>query len=737
VIQIETTGQLNLTPAVLSIYLGKPDGTFGTPTTFMPYPTTFNSSTGNNVTAFGLGSYFGDFNGDGNTDIALFQFAQSGGPSFVQFLAGNGDGTFTKTFDSFPTYIEFAPDTIIPNAFGDGRTAFLQTPNYAASFQIIPAIVAPSLQTRFVETPVVSTMDALEIDLNVASNSDTTVNLAASDPGVQIPASATIPAGSLSVQIPFSLSASFAKNQWFSVTAQAGGTTSVAYDYALPVNFTSPFAMFVSSGGNLVPPGPVPALTPGQTSTWGVAFETFSNASSTFQVSCSNLPANLSCTNFSPPSITVAPGIPVGLTFDIPIGTNITPGLYPFTITATDGFTSLVANPTLPVSDFTISVSPPTQTVLPTSFDTLTVTIGPLFGFVESLSLSCSGLPAGATCQSTGVPSTQSQSGSGIGLVLTNVAPGTYAITVTATNGAISHSATAQVTVSAEPAITVNSTLITVPPALVGSPGTQSFQITNSGTAPLVIQSLTLNGEEGAAGVFGESDTCKTAVPAGASCTATITFTPSAVGRASAGILFASNVPGPALNIPILASGVDFSVGAPTIAPISPGQTATFQTSITANQFTGTVTVTCVGAIPEGQCTTPGSLTIASNTTLSVLIAVTTTAASDVGPHRRIPESWPPPEIFFILTALFLGAAGFGFLANKSNGRRARRLRGAFALVVLTFTLATLASCGGGGSSFTVPVQHDPGTPAGTYNFTVTFSGAGGSRSLQLSVIVN
>ena len=332
VIQIETTGQLNLTPAVLSIYLGKPDGTFGTPTTFMPYPTTFNSSTGNNVTAFGLGSYFGDFNGDGNTDIALFQFAQSGDYSFVQFLAGNGDGTFTKTIDSFPTYIEFAPDTIIPIAFGDGRTAFLQTPNYAASFQIIPAIVAPSLQTRFVETPVVSTMDALEIDLNVASNSDTTVNLAASDPGVQIPASATIPAGSLSVQIPFSLSASFAKNQWFSVTAQAGGTTSVAYDYALPVNFTSPFAMFVSSGGNLVPPGPVPALTPGQTSTWGVAFETFSNASSTFQVSCSNLPANLSCTNFSPPSITVAPGIPVGLTFDIPIGTNITPGLYPFTI---------------------------------------------------------------------------------------------------------------------------------------------------------------------------------------------------------------------------------------------------------------------------------------------------------------------------------------------------------------------------------------------------------------------
>ena len=72
----------NQTDGTISIFLGASDGTFGTPTTI----TIPSGSLPAAPSALALG----DFNGDGNTDIAVADAANNS----VSILLGNGDGTF-------------------------------------------------------------------------------------------------------------------------------------------------------------------------------------------------------------------------------------------------------------------------------------------------------------------------------------------------------------------------------------------------------------------------------------------------------------------------------------------------------------------------------------------------------------------------------------------------------------------------------------------------------------------
>ncbi len=88
-------------------YLGQSDGTFQQASYYAPYgyPPPFLYPIGQFGDPLTL-SVTGDYNGDGKVDEVAFQ---NGPTAFAQMLIGNGDGTFTPTYDIFQFTPTFYP----------------------------------------------------------------------------------------------------------------------------------------------------------------------------------------------------------------------------------------------------------------------------------------------------------------------------------------------------------------------------------------------------------------------------------------------------------------------------------------------------------------------------------------------------------------------------------------------------------------------------------------------------
>ena len=93
---------------------------------------------------------------------------------YAQVMIGNGDGTFTPSFDFFQFGVLIPPELAALNLLGDGKIALVTSAGFTSSFQIFPSVAAPFLQSQMVETPIVSGDDALrsitERDLYVGYN---------------------------------------------------------------------------------------------------------------------------------------------------------------------------------------------------------------------------------------------------------------------------------------------------------------------------------------------------------------------------------------------------------------------------------------------------------------------------------------------------------------------------------------------------------------------------------------
>ena len=133
-------------PAQFGVYLGQPSGMFSLTSTYAPYldPSLIPQF---NYTDSRYAPMVADFNGDGNLDIAAFQKGNSviSPGAFVEFLLGNGDGTFTPTFTSFDFQKFYFPNLGV-DVNGDGRADLVELDGFRSSFHVLPSIPGPSFQ---------------------------------------------------------------------------------------------------------------------------------------------------------------------------------------------------------------------------------------------------------------------------------------------------------------------------------------------------------------------------------------------------------------------------------------------------------------------------------------------------------------------------------------------------------------------------------------------------------------
>ncbi|QEE30737.1 DUF1349 domain-containing protein [Terriglobus albidus] len=187
-------------------------------------------------------------------------------------------------------------------------------------------------------------------------------------------------------------------------------------------------------------------VTQGSNATYTTSISAVNGFTGTTSLSVSGLPTGASA-SFSPTSVAGSGSS----TLTVSTATTTPVGTYTLTITGASGTLTHSATVTLAVqgpADFSISATPSSQTVTQGNGTTYTTTIGALNGFADTVSLSVSGLPTGATGSFS--PTSVTGSGSSTLTVSTTTATpaGTYTLTITGVDGSLSHSATVTLVVN-------------------------------------------------------------------------------------------------------------------------------------------------------------------------------------------------------------------------------------------------------------------------------------------------
>jgi uncharacterized membrane protein len=193
-------------------------------------------------------------------------------------------------------------------------------------------------------------------------------------------------------------------------------------------------------------------VTPGGSTSYTVTVSPSGGFNSSVSLSASGLPGGASAT-FSTNPVSTSSGS-ANSTLAITTGTSTPTGTYPITITGTGGGLTHSTQVTLVVQtaggsgDFSISLTPSSQSVGPKSSVSYTVTVAPLNGFTGTVNLSLSGLPK----RTSGSFSTSSITTSGTSILTISTTPkspaGSYTLSVTGTSGSTSHTATAALNIT-------------------------------------------------------------------------------------------------------------------------------------------------------------------------------------------------------------------------------------------------------------------------------------------------
>jgi hypothetical protein len=393
--------------------------------------------------------------------------------------------------------------------------------------------------------------------------------------------------------------------------------------------------------------------------------------------------------------------------------------------------TSGPPSPDFQASALSLSPTP----VAPGSSGTSMITLTAIGGFSGGVTLSCTGLPSGASCNFAPA-SLPGAAGTSTLTISTSAATplGTYALLIAATSGATVHERTVTLVVAYPPGPTTVSltpaSLTFTQNAIGVASSLQSVQVSNSGAAPLTILGFSITGAD--TGDFVQSNTCGSSLGVGATCSVSVRFIPEGTGSRTAVVTIADNGIGSPQTIALVGEGPDFSVvPSSATAMVAAGQSATYGISLAPSAgFNQSVSLSCSGAPAGATCSVSPATVTVGGTAAMATVTVTTMAASQVwlpvGTGTRGRPNNSPVLMWAGCLFAMLGIATLCRLRQDSGFRWAL----AVPVAVLVYVGVTLTSCGGGTSS---GGGGGTGTEAGTYTITVSASATAGSTTLSHS----
>jgi hypothetical protein len=714
--EVSTDSSGNWLPLTFNIYIGQANGTFLLTNSYQPYQTQKYVRTPYPVV--------GDFNGDGNADVAVTGMDMPNANELVTWiLMGNGDGTFTPTYDLYGMHKILLPDQMLAaDLGGNGITDLVELNTAYSSYDIVRAGPASALQLFLQGPPGIGTSGSPTINLNVPPASGAEVTLASSDPGVVLPATVQVPAGSLTQSFSYIPGAAINSQRVIAVTATLGTSTATAYAVS-PLAHASlvASASFQPSGTIIFPSvaagayGSPVSVTLTSTGNSALILEGFSIFPEAFsaQWNCGRLLyPGASCTI----QITFAPQSPGASSAVLMIDDNsfVTDEL------VLEGQSPGIASPVT-----VTSVIFPGQPMGTTSSAQPVVLQNTSQAFMSISSITVSGA---TFAQSNNCPTSLSGPGScTVDVTFSPTETGPAAGTLTVVAGAV----------GSPYVIPLSGTGLNPVPSL--TPTTLQFNSVpvNTTSSPLPITvtakqaALTLQGIS-TTGDFAQTNNCPSTMAASASCTVNVTFTPTAEGAHQGTLLVTDNGSNSPQTIALNGTGADFALapssGSAVSATVSPGQSALYNLSLGGTS--GTVSFACTGAPSESTCTvSPASVTLGTSAT-PITVSVSTTAASHSLPRYR-PFPLIPPTFLRVTSFLMLLALSLTFL--WATARRLRHGAGSWRYALLPLAggmlvVLAMTACGGGGGGG--GSLANPGTPAGTYSVTVTGTMPVGSSTI-------
>jgi hypothetical protein len=281
--------------------------------------------------------------------------------------------------------------------------------------------------------PVNGNKGSVQVFLATPASTTTQVALSASDPAIAIPLSVTIPAGSLTQNVPFTIGSSFNSSHVFWIKGTLGGSSSVTYGTRVSAKGQGVAVNIVNSSEG--------TFAGASTADYQLGINSVGAYETVVQLSCQGLPAGASC-QFGTTALPVLRGLSGITSLYVNTTASISQGQYPFTVKASDGVVTATGKATLAVGDYSITITPSTQTVLQNTTSSYTVDVSSTVSYGGNFTGTCSGIPSPAVCTMSG------QHAVWAAAIQTNtLAAGNYNFTVGLSDGVATRSASAQLNV--------------------------------------------------------------------------------------------------------------------------------------------------------------------------------------------------------------------------------------------------------------------------------------------------